>query len=238
MLLKNKNITLACFIILFISAITQVSAQNLNYGTWTSVEVEKKLDKLDLSAETELRTIAYLRLIDRWSIGLGADYDLAKYLKIGVGYQFMNALDYDQDYIKSYFIRNRFNASATGKLKYNNFSFSLRERLQVTFKEDRVQTDGTIDDYKMNPAWAWRNRFQIEYNIPNCKITPALSAETFFDLNNPDGNNFENIRYILNFDYKLNKRNHIDVYGVINSNLYSDDSTGKYILGLSYKHSF
>jgi hypothetical protein len=213
-------------------------AQSENFGTWTSISIDKKLDKWSVEAETELRTIYYFRLIDRWSLGLNADYSLNKYLKLGVGYQFMNALDYDDDYVKSYFIRNRLNLSATGKIKWNDFSFNLRERIQFTHKEDRVQTDGTIDDYNVNPAWAWRNRFQLEYNIPNCKITPAFSVESFYDLNNPDGNSFDNIRYILSLDYKINKHNHIDIYGVINSELNSDDATGKYILGISYKHSF
>lgn len=216
----------------------QAMAQNEQYGTWLSIGGEKKINKWELSAETELRTIYYLRLVDRWSIGVSADYDLLKQLKLSLGYQLMNSLDYDKDYVKSYFIRNRVNASATGKLKWGDFSFSLRERLQFTVKEDRLQTDGTYDDYKINPAWVWRNRLLVEYNIPKCKITPSLSAETFYDLNNPDGNAVENVRYMLSFDYKLNKKNHVELYGVVNSELNSDDSEGKYILGLSYKHSF
>jgi hypothetical protein len=218
--------------------VIQTIAQNEQYGTWLSIGGEKKIDKWELSAETELRTIYYLRLVDRWSIGVSADYDVLKQLKLSLGYQLMNSLDYDKDYVKSYFIRNRVNASATGKLKWGDLSFSLRERMQFTIKEDRLQTDGTYDDYKINPAWVWRNRLQVEYNIPKCKITPSLSAETFYDLNNPDGNSVENVRYILSFDYKLNKKNHVELYGVVNSERNSDDSEGKYIVGLSYKHSF
>jgi hypothetical protein len=233
-MIKRKFLTI---LLLCLGAVSAFS-QSENYGTWIGISGEKKLNKWEVSAETELRTIYFLRLIDRWSIGAALDYSILKQLKIGVGYQLMNSLDYDADYVKDYFIRNRLNASATGKLKWNDFSFSLRQRIQVTFKEERMQTDGTIDDYKMNPAWAWRNRLQVEYNIPNCKITPSASVETFYDLNNPDGNSFENIRSVLSLDYKLNKKNHVELYGVINSELHSDDADGKYILGLSYKHTF
>jgi len=233
-MIKRKFLTI---LLLCLGAVSAFS-QSENYGTWIGISGEKKFNKWDVSAETELRTIYFLRLIDRWSIGAALDYSILKQLKIGVGYQLMNSLDYDADYMKDYFIRNRLHASAIGKLKWNDFSFSLRQRIQVTFKEERMQTDGTVDDYKMNPAWAWRNRLQVEYNIPNCKITPSASIETFYDLNNPDGNSFENIRSVLSLDYKLNKKNHVELYGVINSELQSDDADGKYILGLSYKHTF
>ncbi|MDD3077969.1 MAG: DUF2490 domain-containing protein [Paludibacter sp.] len=224
-----------------------VTAQSESYGTWTSVSYEKDLKKLDIEAETELRTIYMVSLIDRWSLGISADYKLNKYLKVGAGYQFMNSLEYKTDdngllisnfYVKNYFIRNRFNLSGTGKYKLDDFSFSLRERVQVTTKEERERTDGTIDDYKVNPAWVWRNRFQLSYNIPHCKITPSASVESFYQLNNPDGNTFDNMRYILSFEYKINKHNYVELYGVVNSELDSDDASGKYILGASYKFSY
>ena len=120
----------------------------------------------------------------------------------------------------------------------NDFTVTLRERLQLTQKEDRLQTDGLIDDYKVNPELAWRNRLQLAYNIPNFKLTPSFSVESFFELNNPEGNKLDNLRYLLAFDYKLNKRNSVELYGVMNSSLTSEDATGKYILGVSYTYSF
>lgn len=232
---KSKKIRYTIF--LFLSIGNLIFAQNEMYGTWSSIEIEKKTNKWDLSAETELRTIYVVRLIDRWSLGLNADYNLSKQFKFGVGYQFMNSLDYDKDYLKNYFFQNRFYTSISYKFKIYDFSFGIRERIQLTQKEDRVQSDGSIDEYKINPALVWRNRLLLSYNIPHFKITPSLSLESFFDLNNPEGNTLDNLRFILSFDYKLNKRNSIDVFGVLNSEQNSDDSTGKYIFGLSFKHS-
>jgi len=219
-----------------------LTAQNESYGTWTSIGVEKEYKKWDLGAETELRTIYYARLIERWSLGVNADYSLLKQLKVGVGYQLMNCLVYDENepnrYVKNYFFRNRFNLSATGKLKFNDFTISLRERVQLTKKGDRLQTDGQIDDYKVNPELVWRNRLQLTYNIPNFKLTPSVSVETFYELNNPEGNNLDNIRYLLGLNYKFNKRNSMELFGVVNSSLVSEDATGKYILGVNYTYSF
>lgn len=231
------------FVILvsFLVIAPTLTAQNESYGTWTSIGVEKEYKKWDFGAETELRTIYYARLIERWSLGVNADYSLFKQLKVGAGYQLINSLVYDETkpdrYVKNYFFRNRFNVSATGKIKINDFTVTLRERLQLTQKEDRLQADGLIDDYKMNPELTWRNRLQLAYNIPNFKITPSFSVESFYALNNPDGNNFDNLRYLLAFDYKLNKRNVVELYGVMNSSLTSEDATGKYILGISYTYT-
>lgn len=210
-------------------------AQTGEFGTWTSVGIERKWDKFDLGAETELRTIYGLQLIDRWSLGFDAGYKPLSFLKLSFGYNLMNVLD--QKY-SNYQFRNRFNLSATGKIKTGRLSFTLRERLQLTTKDEsnRIKTDGTIDTYKINPALMWRNRLLAEYNIPNSKLTPSLSAESFYELNNPDGNSFTKMRYTLAMDYKLNKKNYLTIYGVYNNGLGTDDDdSGKYILGISYK---
>lgn len=230
---KRLTIYITAF---FASLCAYLPAQNESYGTWTSIGLKKELKKWEFSAETEVRTTCYMQLIDRWSLGLNADYDLIKQLKVGVGYLFMNKVDRKYD---NYQIRNRLYLSATGKLKVDNLTFSLREKLQATQKDEsnRIKDDGSIDTYKINPELYWRNRMQASYNIPGCKITPAISAESFYQLNNPDGNTFDNMRYTLSFDYKINKRNNIEAFGVINSNLESEDSYGKYILGLKYTYT-
>lgn len=231
---RNTALLLA---LLSVCCLQSVFAQRENFGSWTSIAVDKKLNKFEIGAETEFRTIYAVRLLDRWSLSLNADYDLSKIFKISAGYQLMNKLD--EKYL-NYQIRNRFNVSGTGKLKFNDLSISLRERIQTTIKDEsnRIKEDGTTDTYKMNPEWSWRNRLTLSYNIPNSKVTPSLSAESFYQLNNPDGNSFDNMRYQLSFDYKINKRNHVELFGVINSELESEDATGKYILGAAYKYSF
>jgi hypothetical protein len=231
-----KKILILAFAMYCLSGQT-VRSQSESYGTWTSIGIEKKVHKWNFGAETELRTISYLNRVNRWSLGLSADYSILKQLKVGIGYQLMDT--WDEKYL-NYQIRNRFNVSGTGKLKWNNFSFSLREKLQVTLKDEsnRIKSNGTIDTYKINPEWTWRNRLQIAYNIPHSPITPSFSTESFYQLNNPDGNSFENIRYTLSFDYKINKKNSVNIYGLINSRINSDNTSGKYILGVGYVFSF
>lgn len=208
-------------------------AQIENFGTWSTVSIEKKLGDFKLNAETELRTIYAVQLINRASVGLGADYRVNDYLKVAMGYSFMNHLDTKY---KNYQFRHRFNAGATGRIQVDRFTFSLRERVQLTTKDDsnRIRENGTIDTYRINPAWVWRNRLQAEYNIRKSKFTPSVSAESFYELNNPAGNNFYKMRYTLSCDYRINKRNTVSVYTVFNSGVDDDDMYGKYILGINY----
>lgn len=224
------------------------------FGSWTTVSVEKELNKKwELGAEAELRTIGgndvyFVRLMERMSVGLSADYRIMKGWKVGAGYQIMNKLD--AKYL-NYQWRNRFNLSTSGRLQLNDFTFSLRERIQLTSKDEskRLKDNGTIDTYKINPEWKWRNRMQVSYNIPKCKITPTFSVESNFQLNNPDGNTFDKMRYVLSFDYKIKKKHVIELFGVLNDELEAEDASavvsssdeevyGKYNIGVGYKFLF
>ena len=210
------------------------------YGTWTSIAVDKDFGKKwTIGAETELRTIYYLRLISRWSIGIDAEYKIIKPLEIGLSYKLMNTLD--QKYL-NYQLRNRVNANLTGKQKWGNFDFALSEGLQVTTKDDSKRLDefNNIDTYKINPAWMWKNSLRIQYDIPKSKFTPGFEFETYHELNNPDGNQFDKLRYSLFVKYKYRKQHTFKLGGVYNQELGTDvaDYSGKYILDLKYSYTF
>jgi hypothetical protein len=228
----KKSVVIVVLLIICFS----IQAQN-QFGTWTSFTIDKKVDKWTLEAETELRTISGVQLINRWDMGLGAEYKIIKPLKVGLEYQFMNVLD---EKYNNYQFRHRFTGSISGTKKFGNFLFGLSEGLQVTTKNDskRIRDDGTIDTYKVNPASMWKNSAEAEYNIPKCKLTPEFEFKTYYSLNDPDGNAFDKLRYTLSLKYKLNKHNSINVFGVYNKELGTDeaDYSGKYILGVKYSY--
>lgn len=231
-----KKITV--LVLFFFAFIGKTTAQS-EYGTYTSIGIDKKFGKWKFGAETELRTIDYLNLIKRWSVELDASYKIAKPFSVNFGYQLMNVLD--QKYL-NYQWRNRFKLEAEGKKKWGDFSFSLSEGLQLTTKDDnkRIKDDGSIDTYAINPAWIWKNSFEIEYDIPKSKFSPGYEFQTYYELNNPDGNDFDKIRNTLFLKYKINKNNSFKIYGLINSELGTDEAeySGKYILGLKYNYHF
>jgi hypothetical protein len=85
------------------------------------------------------------------------------------------------------------------------------------------------------PAGSKGTRFHLGENIPDCKLSPSFSVESFYELNNPDGNQFDKFRFTLAVDYKINKSNSISVFSVYNNKPTDDENTGKYILGIGYK---
>ena len=222
-------------VVVLLTLFASLHAQS-QYGTWTSISVDKKLNKKwTVGAETELRTIYYVRLINRWDLELNAKYKINKLFDASLSYQFMNVLD--PKYL-NYQFRNRVNADIEAGKKWGDFAFSLSEGAQVTTKNASKRLDdyGVVDTYKINPAWMWKNQLQIEYNIPKCKFTPGVEFTSYYTLNDPDGNAFDKLRYTLNLKYKINKHNFISVFGVLNQDLGSDaaDYSGKYILGAKY----
>ena len=70
-----------------------LSAQEENFGTRINAGIESKVNNWTLTADGEIRTIYYVRLISRGSVQLSADYKIAKPVSVGAGYEIMNFLD-------------------------------------------------------------------------------------------------------------------------------------------------
>jgi hypothetical protein len=231
----NIRVYIATLLLMF--GFISLFAQTDDYGVWTSVGAEKEIGKLTVSTATEYRTQSYLKQIDRWSIILGADYDIVKQFKIGASYQFIyfNDIKY-----KDFQPRNRFSFSLQDKAKLGRFTFTLRERVQVTKKDerDRIKKSGKINYYTINPEWIWRNRIKLAYNIPNFPVTPAFAFESFYQLNNPVVNDFNELRYTLSFDYSPIKHHEIEVFGLIDKEINTKNPARKFVVGIDYTFSF
>ena len=142
------------FSCLFLFAASLLAQENDEVGVWSELGIEKSITKswdvgLDLEYRAQDRA--------RFSTGLSTGYKLNKYLKFGIGYNFLysfrpekhkekntQAEDPDNYYIgynltpEYWFPRHRFSAEATGSIKlWNWFKISLRERYQLTHAKAR-----------------------------------------------------------------------------------------------------
>jgi hypothetical protein len=231
--MKRRAIQL--FLFLLLSA--GLKAQTTESAIWTTVGLNKDFGKWDFSTEAEIRTPTGFEQINRSSLQVEASYNIFKKLKVGASYQFMYY--YDEKY-SDYQPRNRAALFVQGKQKWGDFTFSLRERVQVTTKDesDRIKKSGKIDTYKINPAWMWRNRLKVAYNIPHIKLEPSLSVESFYELNDPDGNDFCNMRYTLSLSYNFNKHHSIELYGLMDREMNVNNATNSNVTGIAYSFSF
>lgn len=230
-LLEKRNWLAGLLMIISITSF----AQDEKFDVWSTIRLQKKWYRWDFSAETELRSSGFYQHTDRLSLQGEACYDVKKWLKAGALYQVINFYDSKYD---DYQLRNRFGAYVQGKKKWGGFTFSLQEQLQLTTKDesDRIKNNGETDTYKVNPSVVWLNKLKMKYHFTDCPLTPAFSAETFYQLNDPDGNTFTKIRYTLSLDYTFARRHHFEISGKLDNKL--DNPENKYILGIGYTFAF
>ncbi|MBF0647371.1 DUF2490 domain-containing protein [Dysgonomonas sp. GY75] len=223
---------------LLLSALTAKAQPSSDFGVWSSIEINKKFNKKwSVNGEAELRTGENSSEIGRWGLKVGGDYNVIKEVKVGLAYQFLYFHDIEYWDFQP---RHRFIGFLQGRKKWGNFSFLLRERFQMTTKDDsdRIKASGKIDTYKMDSEWSWRNRIKVSYDIPNCKFAPSVSFESFYQLNNPDGNEFDGLRYTLSVAYKLNKKHSFDLSGIFDKEINVKNPVDRYILNVGYAYSF
>lgn len=151
-----------------------------DFGVWTSVGVEKKINKKwGVELEGEFRTADALSEVARYSLGISTDYKLTSWLKADVGYIFLrdfnraeSSLQWksdeydDEDYQWSKYeldendafwrSRHRFNVSLTGSVKLGRFKLSLRERWQYTYQPEVAFSKVEYDVLRYNiDDWGW-----------------------------------------------------------------------------------
>ena len=161
--------SILALLLLATCSVPYASAQeNDEVGVWTEIGVEKAITKkwdvgLDLEYRAQNRA--------RFSAGLSTSYKPWKFLKLGIGYNFLysqrpdkykekNSRDEDPDnYSVGYnltpeywFPRHRFSVEATGSVKlWGWLKLSLRERYQLTYCKTRY-----VSKYKYRQNYTTR----------------------------------------------------------------------------------
>lgn len=255
---------LICILGTVLGTLLPVSAQSGDdFGMWYELGAEKKISKKwSVGIDGEFRTRNNTRTADRWSAGLSAEYKFFKGLKAAAGYTFL----YDNNpeeltwkkslpnkWTPSYWgVRHRVFVQLAGSVSAGNFSFSLRERWQYTYRpeaqdkkynfkwaEDADDND-YISGYAMEPVKGkgknvLRSRLLVSYDIPNSKFEPFANAEMF---NDNDG--ISKMRYQIGTDYKIKKKHVLSLtyrYQTVNSN--DDEGEGNaHLIGLGYMYKF
>jgi hypothetical protein len=212
-----------------------VEAQDSDINYWTTVDIKKDLNKWELAGELELRGIGFFEKTQRASLQVEADYEIFKGVTLGASYMVMRFYDAKYD---DYQTRNRYSLLITGKKKFGRISINLREKVELTTKDesDRIKENDEIDTYRINPELLWRNRLRISYNIPGIPMEPTVGAETFYQLNNPEGNELEKVRYTISLEYKLSKQHQFELFSHLNQE-FLDDETDSYVIGLGYTYN-
>ncbi|RFS14671.1 DUF2490 domain-containing protein [Emticicia sp. C21] len=198
-------------------------AQERNINLWTGISVTKSITKkISLEADAQWRVTNNLTTTGSYIGELGAGYKFNKHWEVSAFYRFISRRKYDKgDEMYVFKPYHRFYANLTYDHKIALLKLTYRLRYQNQFKDD----NGTLENDKSY----LRNRLELAY--PNkSKFTPALSADLFYRM----GEKFDEVRYKVDVDYKINKKNTITLGGFI-SHEFDDTALDDFTLQLTYK---
>jgi len=216
-------------IFLLLMTANNVMGQEQDMELWTSVELEKKVSKkVRISLEEELRFNDNISRFNKFYSNLGLSYRINKFVRVGCNYRFEQKKQ-PENY---YSTRHRLSAELILRYKVNRFRISCRNRYQQKYADINSSDDGLI------PRSYTRSRIQVEYNIRKNPLTPYISYEFYYKVNNVEDNEIDTNRYTAGLEYPLNKRNDLDIFFRIAEQVNVNKPVTSSIIGVSYSFSF
>lgn len=228
--IMNKKNGLLFFLCTFglLSVSFSLSAQVKDAGLWISLNAEKKItSKLSATLSQEFRMNENISELGTVFTEAGVAYKLFKKGFAGLSYRFIQKRKVDDFYS----LRHRLNVDAGYRFKVKKISLTVRERLQTQYTDVNTSPEGHIPEYYL------RSKFTFKYNLEK-KYTPFIAAEVFYQLNNAEGNEIDNIRYSAGFDYEINKLHSVDLFYLINKEVNVNAPWTEFIVGIGYKYTF
>ena len=235
------------------------SAQTLLVGA----EATKKLPhKISVGVEAEFRSMEWVDHTERWTIAANVDYKPLSFLKVGAQYKFMQVQELGGvtkklNRYKNYWdTKHRVSISASGSVKFGKFELSLRERYQYTYRPyheiPRYNYYWTPDEeenriIEAKSKHVLRSRLQVEFKpYKKCPWKPYASFELYTLLADIDHTDNESIgakfcdkyRATAGTEYKINKKNSLDIFYRYASAYDEDDHEDGHTIGVVYKFSF
>ncbi len=242
-------------------------AQSDDFGLDFSLEAQKKINKkFSIGLEGEFRTRDNTKTTDRWSVGLGADYKLTKWLKASAGYTFLydnnERISYyentDDDVLegdaevgdpkkcaKYWAPRHRFNVSLTlDKKLFGDFRFSLRERWQYTYRPEYTVSerwkylDNAYDGKEKTYSGKGKNVLRSRLQVEYDKKGLAFTPYANVELFNAW--DVQKVRYNVGLDWKLSNQHTLGAFYRYQK-VYNDDDDNDpniHMIGVSYKFKF
>ena len=147
-------------------------------GGRLAFSVDKKIAKgLHVSLEEEIRMDNNFQSFDRFMTTLAASYKVHPNIRIGLGYALINPYSSTNSAFKSE--RHRLMVDVTGSYRFGDWSLSLKERFQATYRS------GDMNEYQ-NPrtALALKSRLKLTYKAFR-RWEPSVSVEVRNTLNAP-----------------------------------------------------
>jgi hypothetical protein len=217
------------FFIIMIGVPCDYFSQAVNdAGLWTSINVEKKINKrLELIFTEGYRRKENLTQTNLFYTDIGFSLKPARFLKFSLSYRSIQKYMEDE----TYSFRHRLMLDILLKKKFGKITASLRERMQTEVRNVYTSEKGKL------PEWYFRNKAELKYDMDK-PITPYVSAELLYQLNDPrdieSNDTWRRARYSVGLEYKLNDRHSFSGQYIVQRAFNVSAPQHVYIFGLTY----
>ena len=203
--------------------------QTKDFQLWSDIKLEVEVFKnISVEIEEEIRLTENISRIEDYFTDVGISYNFWDNFTFSGYYRFVrrNELDERISNIHRYY----FDLKYDWKIKRGELS--LRTRYQSRYKN--INSDDT--GYK--PENHNRNKLRFSYDIYRSPLKPELWFEVYYQLNNPDGNKFDKIRFAPELVYLINNRIRANVYFMIEKEYNVKNPSTNYILGTGFLYKY
>jgi hypothetical protein len=226
-----KKIILFSIVLLF-SGFAGFSQATDDAGLWATFNIDKKVsDKFSLFATEEFRLRENFTRVNLFYTDLGVEYHAAKWLKASLSYRLIEKQIIDD----SYSYRHRVMLDLTFKKKFGRLAISYRNRTQREVRNVQSSENGYL------PEWYSRNKVAIKYDVEGKRIAPYIACELRYQIHNPrmvDGDGlWSRARYVAGFDFKVNDKNTLGAYYLIQKEWNIAAPQNLWIVGVEYSIS-
>ena len=191
------------FVYIFIFCAGTVVAQSDDWGVWSTVDFDKKINKRwNATVGGEYRWQEGMAKTDQIRGNFGVSYNPKKIpVKFGAGYTLIANKKQKKDI---FIYRNRFQLEATGSYKFYRFTASWRSRLQATFYDSSEKKGG-------DEKWVMRNRLGLKYNIRKTPLKPYIQFEFFNRIFSDLEPSYYKNRFSTGIDINVGKHHELDL---------------------------
>jgi hypothetical protein len=197
-----------------------------------SAGIEKKLTKkISFLLTEEYRRRDNFTRSNLLYTDVGFSYKPFDIFKVSLVYRGIDKFQLDNTII----FRHRLMLDMTVKKKFNQFTLSLRERIQSEIRDVQSSEHGKI------PEWYSRSKFTLKYDTKK-PISPYTAIEVRYQIHNPRmieaDKGWHRNRYYIGLNYQKNDKHSFSLYYMIQQEYDVSAPQNLYIIGLEYNYDF
>ena len=177
-----------------------------------------------------------MRTTDKFETAVGLEYGLGSFANAGVSYSIINYFHpRNDDHEHNFFeLSHRYNIYVEGEYSPGRFDFSLKERVQGTYR-----VLDSLTTAKTNPKYVLRSKASVSYNIKGFALGTICIYRTFQWRWNRVLTclEFKGYRWSTGLKYSFNKKLSVKLGYLFTSDADSDESDRSNVLtiGFGYK---